>query len=326
MVSTLSNFGIFMLIVLGQRDHTSASIIQPVETIKFVVTNYDDCSFELMSDGTLRHLHQEMARICNIPMPFDIQSSLPSREMIVSPQSPQRMGQKFMKHPAMISMVKTLREFWGKDFLVPLRIRPRRPLQADIATYDALMRMFVGSESNVEDLSWYNLIKRCVESESCEIEYLCRQFYHNFQCSQQKLIIIDLTGHGLKGHIDLAALPPTVEQLRLAGNQLTEIHGLDQLAGKQLRYMGIRTSPCEIDLRPFEKSSPLSIGNPLRSISVDINQVKSSLVPDGREVSHRKLLRAGHEWLDRESILDTMWIVHHRMQRRKNRVFSQRII
>ena len=205
-------------------------------------------------------------------------------------------------------MMKTLRELPMDEFQIPLRIKPLRPLAEDIATYNLLTTMFIGNDTNIHEFQWYGLIKHCAQSQSCDIEYLCRHFGGHFRCDEGKLKEIDFSGPeiNLKGNLDLSRLPPSVEKLKVRGNSVTQILGLDQLNGKRLLSLGIRDNPCKIDLRALERSPTISNGV-LRSLSVDLDQIKSSLVSGKGHMSMTAFNRKAKDWVNR-SILDTLWV------------------
>lgn len=73
-------------------------------------------------------------------------------------------------------------------------------------------------------------------------------------------------------------------KLILDRNEFTEIFGLDQLPGKQLEMLDLRSNPLEIDLEALLNSSHRPDGSSLRYIRVSVYQISWSLV----RIRHRK--------------------------------------
>ena len=134
--------------------------------------------------------------------------------------------------------------------------------------------------------------------------------------------MVNLQGQHIKGHLDLSHTPRTVEKLLMERNTFTEIRGLDQLAGKKLRSLDIRVNPLNIDLQPLNRSSPRSIGNPLKCIHVNAYQVALHLLgrrcyeeprgPEMRTISAKDIKRhevhkALKEWI-KSSTLSSMML------------------
>ena len=301
----------------------AAAVSLPAEPIRFVITNYKQeqqpVIVTLPPEATLKNLHEEIAHLCNVPFPFTITLAMSSNETIVSPETSARIKRRsVLYHPSVNPMVQTLREFWGEDFQIPIRIYRWSPSEQDIATYTALDRMFDGLEPNTH--KWYQIIKQCAKSKQCSIQFLAiAASDQRFRVEKGILTAINLSGQRLSGYLNLSALPASVQKLRCDRNSLTQIFGLDQLAGKQLKTLDVRYNLCEIKLRPFEKASPLSIGNPLRNLKVRGVQIKDSLVFNAGEASLKRStaesIAAGQVWI-KESVLDNLCIENYSIRRR----------
>ena len=261
--------------------------------IKFVVTNYKNSSFMLYSGASLQKLYTETARSCNIPygVPIEIHSGSSLGEVIVSPSMTTQIKRGcILKHPSILSMMETLRECWGEDsqFAIPIRVYPLKAPEEDIATYDALKRMFYGLNADLYDLQ---IIKNCVERKCYTLKCLGELTEQRFCCLSGKLTTINLSNQDLRGELNLSILPGSVELVRVDKNLLTNCIGLDKLAGKQLKSLDMRGNPCKIELQSLERSSTGSKDNPMRAMKVDAAQVRFNFHQQGSKLSLNGLYR-----------------------------------
>ena len=107
-------------------------------------------------------------------------------------------------------------------------------------------------------------------------------------------------------------LPSTVTALLLGRCSFTALHGMDQLAGKELKYLGIRRI----------RLSPKSIGSPLKALGVNSHQISSWLlgirrqdVPLGissPERYHRMVHNAAAKCFIDSSIMDKLALADSR--------------
>ena len=139
-----------MLLDISGLSHAcdSTENIQPIETIRFVISNYRECSFALKSDVSLRDLHDAGSRSCDILFSFDIQLSSADRITVLSEKDTSGMQNKsILRHTSIASMVNAWRELSGHDFQIPLRMYPYKPSDEDITTYGSLAQIFRGTTS-----------------------------------------------------------------------------------------------------------------------------------------------------------------------------------
>ena len=309
-----------------------------LQVIHFIVSNRGGCSVDLSPTASSEDLYQIIATKCDISSRFDIQLL---GETIVSPLS--LSNRSIDQIPQIVSLANDLYHIWGQEFRIPLKIYPVHdfsegdiapiPLtavtsgiqtQRHIAVYASLSRIFGGSDSNVYSFEWYRFIQQCTLSQECTVQDLCDRFNKCFACNQAGHLSILNIHQKLTGKFDLTYLPRTVANIWLDRNSFTNIVGLDQLKGKQLKFMDIRGSPLEIDLEPFTRSSPRSIGNPLRYIRVSASQISGSLLgirgdrlpKDGRSRERLSMMicLAASDWFN-SSILDDMMVGHKRIRR-----------
>lgn len=260
-------------IVMGSRLDATIDDITSVPAIHFVITKSRlvECAFSLPPNATLIVLRRAVALQCSFQYPFQIQLL---GETIVSSQFSDI--ETIAKNPIIKSAWDILSDLWKVPvgFRIPLKVRV---LSAqDIAMYSSLHQMFGGLESNVHEVEWFKFIRQCNRSKSCFEQDLCDRFQHHFRCGDGELKWIGLDRQQLKGTIDLSFLPSTVTKVDLKRNLLTEIYGLDRLAGKQLGCLSVIKNPLEIDLQQLIRSDS-SQDNPLRFIVVGANQISRSL-------------------------------------------------
>ena len=146
-----------IFLILSGLYHASDSReqMQPIETIRFAITNYKECSFALKSDVSPRDLHDAITRSCDIRFQFDIQLWFTDRMNVLSQKDTRRMQKKsILKYASIASMVNALRGPSGHDFRKPLRTCPYKPSDEDIKTFGSLEQTF-GVTTNVQQLEWY---------------------------------------------------------------------------------------------------------------------------------------------------------------------------
>ena len=158
-----------------------------------------------------------------------------------------------------------------------------------------------GGTTNVQQLEWHQLIKHYEQLRLCSIEYLCREFPLHFRCNYGKLKVINLIGQHMNRTLDLSALPPSVEKLRVSQNSLTYIFGLNQLSDKRLVHLAIRNNPYQLDLRALEQPA---LESWCRYWS------RWGLIPHLGELSMVRLHSLARNCVEK-SILNTMWIGHN---------------
>ena len=121
--------------------------------------------------------------------------------------------------------------------------------------------------------------------------------FYNFHCEEGKLILISLAGRRITGSLDLVHLPSSVQKVLVERNLLTNILGIDHLAGKQLTFLDIRNNPVNVDLELFDKRSIRSIGNPIKILRVSPFQVswyllgKRSWIPQTNVFAHQLFMK-----------------------------------
>ena len=193
----------------------------------------------------------------------------------------------------------------------PITMHRSTASNSDMDVYASLARLFGGADSNVHTTGWYQFVMYCVETRLCIIQDICDRFPKWFLCEEAELVQIRLK-QKVKGSVNLSVVPSTVKQMNLERNSLTEIFGIDQLAGKRLWNLNIRYNPLDIDLKHLVRSS-LSTDNPLRSLWVTAQQIRGSLngalgYPDSTHFCFdKKVHDAAKKWIN-SSILDYMMI------------------
>ena len=297
--------------------------------IHFVITNRGGCSLNLTVTATVLDLKRSIADACNVSFPFEIQLF---GETIES--SPTRTNQNIAELSNIISIANELYQIWGEGFRIPITVQPINITKQNMTIFALLAALFGGADSNVREFEWYRFILQCAENKSGTIQDLCDHFGENFVCTEGKLVAINLH-QKLTGHIDLNFLPNSVEVLYLDRNSFSDIFGLHQLAGKQLRYLNVQQSPLQIDLKPLTKTCSQSIDNPLKYMRLSTHQISWSLL--GIQNKHRpedyrlqqKITNAVHRktasWF-RSSILDHMMLGRKRYKKQKTINSSRTVI
>ena len=292
--------------------------IDALNSINFVVTNVDGCSIALPQTSYEVDLYRSIVVRCDVSYQFEIQLS---EETIVSALS--FSNQTIAEIPRIISVANDLYQIWGQGFRIPLKLNALKVSPDDVAIYVSLTQMFGGSDCNVHEFDWFRFIKRCAKSGMCALQNLCDLFEKEFDCDHGELWSLNL--NGLKGYINLAYLPSTVSVLLIDKNEFTGIGGLDRLAGKRLKLMDIRTNPLNLDLEPFIRSSPRSIGNPLKRLRISghqiafyflgISQEEAREYKDGREqrAMQSRVQKALIPWFH-SSVLEVLRLGHNRRQ------------
>lgn len=261
-----------------------------VEYYHFVVLNRDGCSFALKATATALDLKSAIADSCNLSSRFDIQLF---RETIVSSRTPN--DKTIAEIASIIAVANDLYQIWGEGFMIPLRVQPIITSPHNMTLFDSLLYLFGGLHPNVHIFEWFRFIRKCALSESCTAHDLCARFADHFMCLEGELWTIKMSLK-LTGHIDLHFLPNSVVSLLLTRSSFTEIIGLDDLAGKQLRYLDVRGNPLEIDLDLFTLSSVCAPHNPLSSLRVNVYQISWSLLG----IRHDKCTRSHNYELPEE--------------------------
>lgn len=312
---------LMLLFALTKLIHASDSIILR-DHVNFVLTNKQkEYIFPLPLNATLGALHTKVAMKCNIQTPFEIRLS---GKTIVSTLSDETVNnQSIAENPCIMSALRILADIWKESasFKIPLKIHPIRS-DGDYAVFMSLLSIFGGPDSNVHEFEWFWFIKHCVETGTCSVHDLCDRFNTSFHCHGGELTEIRFNQHKLRGFINLGFLPPTVERLNIERNLLTEIIGIDQLTGKKLQVIKMRGNPAEINLEYLVRS-PLSEGNPLRSLWVTVYQICASL-PDTHQYQHlghclfgEKVHEAAKNWID-SSILKYLMVGRSRPVRHQD--------
>lgn len=287
-------------------------VIEMVEAINFVAvqSNNEECSFSLPPTATLQDLARHIESKCAFQYAFEIQVR---RETVFPFAS---SNQIIAKNPNIAKTWRMLAELWEPDlnFRIPLKVL-RIPSTEDIATYQSMLEMFAGLDSKVRAFGWYHFIDQCARSEPCFVQTLCDRFNDLFKCTDGKLKEIRLNHQRLSGIIDLSALPSTVTFLTVERNSVTDIGGLDQLVGKQLRKLMVRKNPLEIDLKPLGRfpDSTVSEVNPLLIIWVTPGQIIQSLQEitgfegpqqetKGERTTYKRVREAAQEWINASTL------------------------
>lgn len=235
----------------------------------FFVADYGGRTITVPSSAPVRHLYGKIAQKYNISDSFKIkilgETIVPSNTVI--------------NHiPVIASMKNHLQDIWGDGFRIPITVHPIITSPQHMTAFGMLSELFTGLKDNMHDCEWCKFILQCADSGSCTIQDLCDRFREHFLCDDDGQLISIKMNQKLTGTIDLNFLPHTVSTMIMARNSFTKITGLDQLTGKQLRYLDVRGSPLEFDLEPLTNQSSRSIGNPLRYIRVNIYQIRWSLL------------------------------------------------
>lgn len=299
-----------------------------MDKIHFVITNRDGCSIALPPTAYDVHLYQSVATLCNVSSHFGIELL---GETIVSPQLFQNRAIAYIPKIALIA--NDLYQIWGDGFRIPLYIHYLNISKDDIAVYASLSRMFGGPRPNVHEFDWYQFIQKCAESELCAVKDLCDRFQKKFACGDTGELRVIHIHQKLTGSFDLSFLPMTVVAVMIDRNAFTRICGLDQLAGKRLVNLEIQGSPLDIDLAPLTRSSPQSVGNPLRYIRVAARQISQTLLGiNGDAVPTRNprwgkrfgmvVHKAALEWFP-SSILAFMTVGHRHIAKIKGDAINQ---
>ena len=285
--------------MLADQIHAIGSTLTDtnLESIHFVVVNIN-CSgsaVALPPDASVTKLYSALAESCHISFPFELQMF---GETIVSSRS--LTNQSLEGIPSIASTTKDMNEIWGPGFRIPLRLYRLSASDQDLAVYASLARMFGGSNTNIRKFGWYQFIMYCLESRSCLETCICNRFGELFVCREGKLTTIKLRGQHIRGHLDLSATPRTVRNINLKGNELSYVHGLDGLAGKELLWLEIRGNPkVEIDLKQLR-----SVESPLKVLRVNLRQISRGLI--GKKC--RYTFGGGHSYYDEVHDAATRWI------------------
>lgn len=241
------------------------------ETIPFVVANRGECSFSIPSTASVVDLHRTVVETCNVSPAVEVQLL---GETIAHSQSDP--NQRIADISSIPSIVREMQTIWGRGYRIPIKLR--RPLASsdDWAVYSSLCHMFNGSELSVYSKPWYHFARYCLASHSCLIQDICDRFEKSFHCVKGQLITINLLGQRVVGYLDLTVIPQTVKKILMQRNHFTEIIGLDQLAGNEVRILDLRGNPVEIDLNLL---TPSDVSNhSLKVLRFNLNQVSRSLV------------------------------------------------
>ena len=102
-----------------------------------------------------------------------------------------------------MSIAREMYHNWGEGFIIPLRIHTLTVSEDDVSDYNALTRMFGGSESNVHDFEWYQFIQQCAESKICAVQDLCARFRRHFICDDDGHLTVLMIHEKLRGYLDL---------------------------------------------------------------------------------------------------------------------------
>ena len=242
------------------------------DPLGFIVINRGGCSFNLSVCACTSDLKRSIADSCDVSVPFEVQLL---GKTILHSRTP--IHDNIAEMPYIVSTANDLYHIWGDGFRIPITVQPTNITKQNMSIFDLLSELFGGTESNVHEFEWHRFILQCAESKACTIQDLCDHFQGHFRCNNGELVTINFH-QKLTGHIDLHFLPNTVTNLLLDRNSFSDIFGLDQLAGKVMRHLDIRGSVLELDLEPLTKTSPRSVGNPLRSIRVSTHQISRSLL------------------------------------------------
>ena len=286
--------------------------VRHLQPIQFVVVNHNGPAVTLSPGASVTELHGAIAESHNVSFPFELHLS---RETIVSSQS--LTNQSLSDIHSIVAIAKDLADLHGPGFRIPLKLHRVVPLDEDFTTFASLARMFGAPHSNIHEFEWYQFVIHSLESRSCDLELFCARFKKLFFCADGKIWLIHLEGQRIRGHVDLAATPRTVRKIKLRGNMLTKIMGLDQSVGKELRTLDIRANPVEIDLNLLEST-------PLKIIQVKICQIGRCLVGkrcwtyEDSEAFTQAVLLAAIQWVE-SSTLDVMIIGGKRVKRIERR-------
>ena len=303
-----------MLTVSNQDELTPPDLPhKSLNKILFVITNRNGSTFALPLMASMLDMYETINESYPLPTPFKIEFL---HQTLCS------TNQRIMEIPDIRSMITNLYEIWGDGFRIPITVYPIAASPEDIATFSSLLMMFRGSDGNMFEFDWYQFIFQCLNNRQCFVEFLCHKFNKRFRCGDGKIKMINFTKQKITGTVDLTFLPSTVTTLLLDRCSFTALHGMDRLAGKELKYLDIRRNPFEIDLDWFTRLSPKSIGSPLRALGVNSHQISSWLlgirrqdVPPGistPERYHRKVHNAAAKWFINSSILDKLALADSR--------------
>lgn len=317
--STLLTYAL-ILFVPSLLDPTQRIWKTANDSVHFVVINRRGCLICIPSTATALDLSREIAHKCDISFRFEIQLF---EETIVSPLS--LNNQTITEIPRIVAIVNDLYHIWGNGFRIPISVHPFNISSKDSTVYASLMQMFGGPSSNVHQLKWYQFIKQCAKNNKCAVHDLCGRFREHFICDQDGHLFMLKIHEKITGNLDLTFLPETVVSLMMDRNAFSQILGLDQLSGKKVWWMDIRRSLLDLDLEPLSRTSPRSIGNPLKDIRVSANQISWALLGirggntagDLNHVREKLSVIVHHavtEWFN-TSILDYMTIGHQRLTR-----------
>ena len=287
-----------------------------LEPIQFAISNRNWSAVTLGLDASVTQLHHVIAESYNVSFPFELQLS---GETIVSPQS--LTNRSLADIPSIVSIAKDLDDFYGSGFRIPLQIHPMTressTTDSEMTALASLAQMFGGNDTNIHQFEWYRFVLHCLESRACGSEMLCQRFGKLFFCEDSAIQMINLKTQPIRGHLDLAAIPRTVNTINLQRNLLTKIIGFDQLAGKELMSLDIRKNPLEIDLNQLRSTSRSSGSYPLKTLQVNFNQISQSLIGKYYEPTDpqssllaSKVYQAARGWIE-SSTLNTIVIGWH---------------
>ena len=303
---------IFLILLTFTKVVHASESNRHLDQIHFVLVNGNGPVVAMPANASVIELHGAIAESYNISFPFELHLF---GETIVSPRSP--TNQPLESIPRIISIAKDLDEIYGPGFRIPLKLHPLVPSEEDFTAFASLAQMFGGSDSNIHEFEWYRFVRQCLESRSCLIQDLCDNQFGKFFCRKGQLITIILSKQKIKGHLDLSAIPHTVTKILMERNLLTQIIGLDRLAGTKLRYLDIRQNPLKIDLNLLHSASQSSESSPLKTIKVSFNQISQSLI--GKSCKHicDEVYQAATAWIESSSLESIVIGRHARYIRRQ---------
>lgn len=283
--------------------------VRPNDTVHFVLSEGDGCSFALPLSASVMDLHRKATNISKVSSLFEVQFR---GETIANSHSDP--FKTINEIPSIRSAIQDLESIWGTGYRIPIKLRRPIPSEYDWTVYASLIRMFDGSDPNMYIRSWYQFIMHCVKSWSCLVQDICDKFAKLFYCRDGVLISITLQRQRIVGLLDLSVVPQTVTRLELERNLFTKVIGLDQLSGKELSYFDIRNNPLALNLDHLISSSNASkVDNPLKVLRVNLFQISHSLI--GKRV-HRT---DGHKQLagfyENVSEAATRWIAQTTLDR-----------
>ena len=265
-----------ILLALTFNVHAAESVWHS-DRIQFVPVhaNHIGPVVTLGQDASADELHDAIAESCNISFPFELHLT---GNIIASSRSLTNQALKGI--PSIVSMARDLDEIYGPGFRIPLRMHRLIQSEQDFTVFASLARMFGGSRSNIHEFEWYRLVLRCLQSQSCDSKMICERFKKLFLCEGDTINLMALEAQYIRGHLDLSATPRAVKAINLKKNLLTRITGLNQLAGKQLKFLDIRRNPLEIDLKELQSTPQMTEteSSPLKVLRVNYNQISQSLI------------------------------------------------